>query len=393
MSNKYSIVEVNNKKTERAFLLLPVKLYENEKNWIRPLDNDIKDVFNLNKNKSFRHGEAIHWILVDQNEKTIGRVAAFYEKKKTGKNNLPTGGMGFFECINDQDCAFMLFNKCKEWLNEKGMQAMDGPVNFGNRDRWWGLLVDGFYEPNYCMPYNFGYYQDFFENYGFKNYFNQYTYNASILNAEFNDAVLERAERISRDPDYTFSHFNGKDYKRLAEECRIIYNNAWTKFQGVKEMRSAQAIAIINGLKPVLDKRLFWFGYHQGKPIAFLIIIPELNQIIKHLNGKMNLLGKIKFLYYKKIIKTVDKALGILFGIVQEYQSKGIDGAIVMAFAKVAFRKDFPYKNLEMNWIGDFNPSMMKIVEQIGGKIRKTHITYRYLFDRNIPFKRASKVN
>jgi hypothetical protein len=121
-------------------------------------------------------------------------------------------------------------------------------------------------------------------------------------------------------------------------------------------------------------------------------MVPDVNQIAKHLNGKLNLWGKIKFLYYKKF-KPPEKILGLIFGVVPEHQGKGVEGGLVMAFGDIALQKKFPYKHLELNWIGDFNPSMMKVAEQIGAQIRKTHVTYRYLFDPSKPFKRMKKVN
>ncbi len=141
----YQIIEVTDKNTRCEFLLLPVKLYKNDKSYIRPLDQDIEKVFDPDKNKLFRQGECIRWILIDNNRNTIGRVAAFIDHKSALKNEQPTGGMGFFDCVDNKEAAFLLFNKCREWLNSKGMEAMDGPVNFGERDRWWGCLVEGFY--------------------------------------------------------------------------------------------------------------------------------------------------------------------------------------------------------------------------------------------------------
>src|SRR5699024_7027135 len=143
------IIEVKDKRTQKEFLQLPVRLYKNDKNWIRPLDKDIEKVFDPEENKFFQHGECTRWILM-KNGEVIGRVAAFIDRKTAFTFEQPTGGMGFFECIDDQEAAFKLFDTCKTWLEERDMEAMDGPINFGDRLNWWGLLVNGFYEPNYC---------------------------------------------------------------------------------------------------------------------------------------------------------------------------------------------------------------------------------------------------
>ncbi|MBS3807189.1 MAG: hypothetical protein KGY60_06760 [Bacteroidales bacterium] len=393
MSNKYKIVEVDSPKREREFIMLPVRLYKNEKNFIRPLDQDIEEVFDPNKNKFFRNGEAIRWLLLDDQDRTAGRVAAFIDRKTAFKNDQPTGGMGFFECIQDQEAAFMLFDQCKKWLEDRDMEAMDGPINFGDRDRWWGLLVDGFdYEPNYCMPYNFAYYQNFFEAYGFKNFFNQYTYYREIKKEGLQPVIEEKAERIRRNPKYRFEHLDRKNLIKYTEDFRDIYNRAWSKYAGVKKITRAHAMALMKSLKPILDEKLMLFAYYGDDPIAFFLMVPDANQIIKHLNGRMHLLAKLKFLYYKKF-QPPKKVLGLIFGVVPEHQGKGVEGGLVMAFGDVALTGNFPYKHLELNWIGDFNPTMMKVAEQIGATILKTHVTYRYLFDRNKPFKREKKVS
>ena len=393
MSKNYKIVEVDSPKRIQEFLKLPVRLYRNEKNYIRPLDQDIEDVFDPNKNKFFRNGEACRWLLLDEKDRVIGRVAAFVDKKTAHKNEQPTGGMGFFECIEDQEGAFMLFDQCKQWLEQRDMEAMDGPINFGDRDRWWGLLVDGFdYEPNYCMPYNFPYYKTFFEAYGFRNFFNQYTYYREIKKEGLDPIIERKAERIRSNPKYHFEHLDRKNLEKYTEDFRDIYNRAWVRYSGVKKITTAHAKALMRSLKPILDERLMIFTYYGDDPIAFFLMVPDANQIVKHLNGSMNLISKLKFLYYKKFNPPI-KALGLIFGVVPEHQGKGVEGGLVMAFGDIALKPNFPYKHLQLNWIGDFNPTMMKIAEQIGARIIKTHVTYRYLFDRTKPFKREKKVN
>ena len=168
------LIEVTTPQLAKEFLLVNVELNKNNPTYIRPLDKDINDVFDKKKNKTFRFGEVISWILKDEDGKFIGRIAAFTNKKYKNKgDDVPVGGIGFFDCINDQAAADMLFDVAKHWLMQKGMEAMDGPINFGERDRWWGLVVKGFDPPMYCMNYNPPYYQQLFENYGFKNFFNQ----------------------------------------------------------------------------------------------------------------------------------------------------------------------------------------------------------------------------
>jgi len=141
------LTEVTQERHIREFLQLPLRIYQNDPNFIRPLDDDIEQVFDKERNEGFKTGNCIRWILQDEDNRTIGRIAAFYNNDPSVTNEQPTGGVGFFECINNQEAAFLLFETAKTWLQKQGMEAMDGPINFGPRDRWWGLLADGFYPP------------------------------------------------------------------------------------------------------------------------------------------------------------------------------------------------------------------------------------------------------
>lgn len=381
--------EVKDAKSRQEFLQLPVRLYKSDPNWIRPLDQDVEAVFDPKKNKYFRNGECIRWLLRNESGEVIGRVAAFINQKTAKKEKQPTGGMGFFECINDQQAANMLFDACRDWLQEGGMEAMDGPINFGDRDRWWGLQISGQeHEPNYCMPHHHSYYQTLFENYGFQLYFKQFTYGRKV-HMDVTPKMRERAERILKDPSFSFRHLEKNKLEKYTEDFRQVYNKAWAKHGGVPEMPLSQARSIMKKLKPIMDPKVMWFGYHNDEPIAFFISLPELNQIFKHFNGQLHWLNKLRFLYYK-LTKKCDKMLGIVFGVAPAFQGKGVESAIALACTRYVWSGNSPYKILEMNWIGDFNPKMIRVVEQVGAEVYKTHHTYRYLFDRTKEFERAT---
>ena len=388
-----TIKEVRSKHDIKEFIMLPVRLYKNSPHWIRPLDADIESVFDKDKNKAFRHGECCRWILQNDNGETIGRVAAFVNQK-TGKkgNDQPTGGMGLFECIEDKNAAFQLFDQCKNWLVARGMEAMDGPINFGNRDRWWGLLVDGFdRDPNYQCNYNFPYYQEFFESYGFKIYFKQLTFARKVMDP-LSQKLEAKAIRLASNPDYTFRHLQKSEIGKLAEYIRTAYNRAWATRAETPELTMQQAKLIVKQMKPIMDHRLLYFGFYKGDPVSFYLSLPEINQIFKYVNGKLDWIGKLKFLWHK-LLKTNRKAFGILFGIVPEHQGKGLDGAMVLNAREVLQVKYRRYDEYEMNWIGDFNPKMIIVVEQVGAEVCKTHHTYRKLFDESKPFKRHPILN
>lgn len=383
------IVEVSTPAQIREFLDLPVRLYRNEPNWIRPLDKDIENVFDRDKNKTFRHGDCIRWIMYDDGGQCIGRVAAFVNQKTAYKgNDQPTGGIGFFECINDRNAAFALFDQCRAWLQSRGMEAMDGPINFGSRDRWWGLLIEGFdKEPNYQCNYNFPYYQAFFEEYGFKVYFYQLTFGRKVKEP-LTPRLAEKAAIATADPNYEFRHIRKSEISKLPDYLLQVYNKAWANRFENPELSRQQAQLIVKQMKPIMDVKLLYFGFYKGEPVSFFLSLPEINQVFKYVNGKLDLIGKIKFLWHQ-LRRTNRKAFGILFGVVPEHQAKGLDGAMVMAARKVLQDEYNRYDEYEMNWIGDFNPRMINVVQQVGASVTKRHATYRKLFDETRPFRRA----
>ena len=169
---------VNSPETQKEFLEFLARLFRNEKNYIRPLDKDIEEVFNPNKNKFFRNGTCERFLFKNAENQTVGKVAVFVNPKYEQK--LKTGGIGFFDCIDDQETANFIFDFSKNWLMERGKEAMDGPINFGERDKFWGLLIEGFHEPLYGMNFHAPYYQKLFENYGFQIYFNQLCYGRKV---------------------------------------------------------------------------------------------------------------------------------------------------------------------------------------------------------------------
>jgi hypothetical protein len=381
------ILEVTTPAQAKEFLEMAVRLYKSEQNWIRPLDKDIEGLFHPDTNKLFKQGgKAKRWLLLNEKGESIGRVAAFLNPK--WKESQPTGGLGFFECIDDVSAAYLLFDTAKDWLASEGMEAMDGPVNFGERDKWWGLLVDGYTEPNYGMPWNFPYYRHFFESYGFQIYFKQFTYMRPVRGTGFDNKMIERAKLIQDNPDFEFRHIKGKELLEKAPQYFMeVYNKAWSRQMG-KTITLREAQMMFGKMKPIIDPRLIYFGFFKGEPISFFINIPEINQIFKHVNGRMDLWGKIKFLWYKTF-SPPNKMLGLVFGVVPDFHGKGVESAMIMTYnEQFARHESFPYKTIEMNWIGDFNPKMMRVCEQLNATIYKTHHTYRYLFDRSKPFER-----
>jgi GNAT superfamily N-acetyltransferase len=381
------LIAVTDKNTHKRFLEVTDIIYKNDTNYIPHIRQDVEKVFDLKKNKLFRlGGEVIRWIMVDHKNQLIGRVAAFVHPKTSKAGKYKIGGLGFFECINNQDAAFILFNRCKEWLMERGMQGMDGPVNFGERDQFWGLLTENFTAaPSYAMNYNPPYYQAFFDAYGFKNYFNQFVYWRDIL-VPAQEIFVKKASMLASDSNYAFRSMRGESLETIAVNFLEVYNSAWGGHEGFKNMRKEQATATINSMKVIMDKDILIFAFYKEKPIGFYLNIPELNEFFKYVNGNLNWLGKLKFMYRLKFGKR-KTMLGIVFGVSREFQGKGIESALIKCAEEVIVPLN-RYNETILTWIGDFNPRMIKVIENLGTELYRTLVTYRILFDDSLVFER-----
>ncbi|WP_038030671.1 hypothetical protein [Thermonema rossianum] len=381
-------VKPQDKRLVKLFLDAHKLINQQDPNWICPLDKDIEAVFDPKQNPAHSHGECTRWVLLDDTGKPIGRVAAFVnEHTKWLSNKQATGGLGFFDCIDNQEAANCLFDTCRRWLEARGIQAMDGPINFGERDRWWGLLVEGFHPPNYQQNYNPPYYRRLFEAYGFQNYFEQYTYGRPV--GSVNDALHARANRIFSNEAYRFEKLNKKKLDSYVHAFTQVYNQSFAVIEDVPPLSEAETYTLMRSIMPIIDERLVWFAFYRDTPIGMMVMLPEVNELFKHLHGKFNFWAKLKFMYYKMNMRRYCKRMtGLVFGIVPRFQGRGIDAALISCIESEALKPTFPYEWVELNWIGDFNPPMRRIVEDMDFKVHKKHITYRKIFDPNIPFER-----
>lgn len=375
------IIEVKDSKTIKEFLNLPYKIYQNDKNWIPHLKQDIEKVFNPEQNKAHANGKVIRWILKDNNQ-TIGRVAAFINNEEASN-----GGIGFFECINNQKAANTLFDTSKEWLTKNNAELMDGSINFGEKNMFWGVLTENFTEPNsYSMNYNPAYYNELFKVYGFEIYYNQLMYKRD-LETPVREVFLRKYNRIIEDKDYKIENVKNLSLNQIADNFKTVYNAAWGGHDGFKDMHQNTARKIMSTLKPIYDPEIMIFVYYKNKPIAFYINIPELNEIFKYINGNLNWLGKLKFVYHKWR-KTPKTMVGIVFGVDKAFQSKGVEGAMIK-WSQLHIANKTQYNKTVLTWIGDFNPKMLKVCDNLGATVYRKYATYRFLFDREKPFTRC----
>lgn len=370
------IIHINQPALAKDFLETPKLLYKNDARYISPLDGEIEKIFDPKKNPFFAHGKCIRWVLKNDDGKLIGRIAAFINEKKANNYEQPTGGIGFFECIDDKNAANLLFDTAKDWLQKNGMMAMDGPINFGENDSFWGLLVEGFTVPSYGMNYNFPYYLKFFEDYGFETEYEQLT-NHVNLTIPFPERFTKIANWVAKKPGYSFEHFDKKNSNKYIADLMEIYNDGWQDFENFVPIKRETLVESFKSMEPIMDENLIWFAYINGEPASFVVIIPDANQMIKGFNGKLGISEKIKFAYRRWL--GVTRMRAIVMGTKKAYQKHGLEAALIIKLGEYVLPKN-QYKELELSWVGDFNEKMIAIHEATGATMGKKHLTMRKVF-------------
>ncbi|MEZ4847783.1 MAG: GNAT family N-acetyltransferase [Bacteroidia bacterium] len=390
------IKEVIDSQSRKAFLDFPRQLYANTPEWVCPPDLEIEQIFNPKKNVFFRHGKATRWILKGKENQILGRIAAFINEKKAFQGPIKTGGIGFFECADNQDAADQLFDTAKTWLEKHGMEAMDGPVNFGENDRYWGLMVEGFEQPAFGMPFHLPYYQKLFEDYGFKVFFRQVSKELDLT-----EPLPERFQKIGewvrQKEGVKFIHANHDNIPFFAEGFKTIYNDAWQFHENFTPVNDEQVKQIVKDFKPLLISCFMPMALVHDEPAAFIVCIPDLNQIFKPLQGKLNLMDKLQFLWRKRNEFVWYRKRGILtrgrvviMGVRPRFQKYGLESGLIISSINEA--RELGFQKIELSWVGDFNPKMQRLLSATGARQSAVHHTYRYVFDEDISFERSGQI-
>jgi len=376
-------IAIVTEKNEKDFFQAALNIYENDENWVAPLNGDVLGFFYSGNKPREKKCNFQLWVLYE-NKIPVGRISAFLPVKKPKANEIKAGGIGFFDCINSQEAANMLFNVAVDWLKAENMQAVDANTVPGENFNHWGVLVDGFIPQAYGMPYNKEYYKELFENYGFQNYFEQYSYHID-LQKPFPQRHIDFAQRVIDSGDFDFKHLDFKQTDKFVDDVTTVFNEVWSYFHADHtKVERKEFEKMFKAMKPIVNPKLVWFVYKDGRPIGMEVCLPDLNQVIKPFKGKLNLFNSLKLV---SKIKKVKRARVIVFGVHPDYQRIGVTHALYVKM--LGGLREAGVTELEMSWVGDYNQTVNRIYRYLGNShLAKTHITYRYMIDKNCKFER-----
>jgi hypothetical protein len=363
------IERVVDKKQLNDFIMLPWRIYEGNRCWVPPLINEVKETLSLDENPFWKHARRDLYLAYGDNG-PVGRIAAIVDDNHINFHEERVGFFGFFECINDQEHADALWEKARDWLRAEGMQTMRGPVNPSMNDEN-AFLLEGFDMPaTVMMPYTPKYYLELAENYGLKKAKDMY---ALIKYAK--DGIPDRIEkmirRIKARTGVTIRHFDMKEFGRDAQFLKDIYNAAWEKNWGFVPMTDDEMNLAAKKLKQFVDPELVLFAEIDGKPIGVSVTVPDINQVLIKLNGRMGLVEIAKFLYYKRRITGVRSLIG---GVMKQYRESGIIAVLYYESERANVRLGYDW--CELGWNLEDNDLINKFDIAIGGKIYKKYRIY-----------------
>lgn len=366
-----NIEEVDGAGSKNEFIRFPWKVYQGNPHWVPPLKSEVKFLLNEEKNPFFHHAEAACF-LARRNGKTVGRIAAIIDRNHINIHNEQAGFFGYFECLPDSAVARKLLDTAAGWLKERGIEIMRGPMNPSTNNEC-GFLVEGFDSPPMIMmTYTPAYYLDYMERCGLTKARDLYAYIVIVRDVAAGGRLEKLASAVkARVPGLTVRPANMKQFQREVESVKEIYNSAWSHNWGFVPMTDAETGSMAKRLKPLIVPELMIMAEVNGKPAAFFVAVPDYNQVLGKINGRLGPVGLAKFLWYSRKISDIRV---ITMGVKEEYRKKGIEGLLYLESFKAAVKKG--YERAEMSWILEDNVLVQRGCELMGGKLYKKYRIY-----------------
>ena len=365
------IIAVEGGSELKDFINLPWRIYAGYPNWVPPLKKEVRRMLDPHKHPFWEFSERILF-LARRGSETVGRIAGIIDRHNNEVHNEKMGIWGFFECADDQEAAAALFSSVETWVRQKGMTFMRGPLSPSTNYET-GLLIEGFdLPPVLMMAYTPPYYPRLVEACG-------YSKEKDLLAFLIDDAYqlpewMDRlAERISQKKGIHIRRFLPKEEDAEFALIREIYNASWAGNWGFVPLSENEMRDIQKSVMPFADPDLAFFIYYEDEPVAVCVIFPDINPLLKRLNGRIGLLGLLKYLLYRREIKGLRC---LMFGIKEKYRQLGIP---MLAFHHIyeIGRKQKKYQYLEMGWTLEDNESINSLVEEAGGKRYKKYRIFR----------------
>jgi GNAT superfamily N-acetyltransferase len=365
------VVPVTSRSDLKAFIGLPWRIYQDDPNWVPPLIGEMEKVLDRTKHPFHQHAEIVYFI-ARRNDEVVGRITASINHLANEFHEEKVGNFGFFECIDDQVVARALLDTAYEWVRERGMTTIVGPMNFSTNDEFSspGILIDGFDTPPVVlMSHNPPYYAGLIEACGYTKSKDLLSYWCDMT--EVSERLVRGIERLGRGQNVTLRTLDIKNLDAEVARIKEIYNSAWERNWGFVPMTDAEFDYMAKSIKPIINPRLCVIAEIEGEPVGFALQLPDYNVAFKHMNGRMVPFGWAKFLWYKRRIRHTRV---ITMGVKPAHRKKGIDSMLIVQLHVESAKFDMPRG--ECSWILEDNMPMRRGLERINGVVYKTYRVY-----------------
>ncbi|MGD8541671.1 MAG: hypothetical protein PVI39_05220 [Desulfobacteraceae bacterium] len=350
------------------FVRFPWQIYKDDPYWVPPLIRDVKFKLDRSRHPFFDHARMALFTAC-RGERILGRIAAVMDARHNQFHQERTGFFGMFECIRDFDAAQALLAAAEGWCRDQGMDRIRGPVNLSMNDEC-GFLLEGFdASPVIMMPYNPPYYLEFCERCGFEKAKDLYAYLKGEVGVVGRIAKL--VERVRKKEHVVVRPIDMRHFNREVAIIKEIYNAAWELNWGFVPMTDREMNLMAKALKPIAEPELVLIAEVGGQPVGVSITLPDYNQVLKRLNGRLGPINLLKFLYHRRKITGLR---GVLFGLKKEYRRTGIN--VVMYYETEMRGARLGYRWCEMSWNLEDNHLINRFDEAIGGKLYKKYRIY-----------------
>ena len=365
------IKPVQTKKDLKQFIMLPFKLYKNDPHWVAPLIMDQKNFFNPKKNPYYEHSE-VQLFVAEKAGEIVGRISAQTNTQHNKFHEDKIGFFGFFECINEQEVADKLISAASEWIKQKGMDTLRGPMNFSTNDEC-GLLVNGFESsPFVLMTHNPPYYLELLNNTGLEKSMDLLAY---LIPKRPTPERLQRVvDKLQKRGRFTVRELSSKNKKELRKDLEIVftvYTKAWERNWGFVPMTEKEFFHLIDSMIDVVRPEFFYLAFVEDEPAGFYVALPDYNQLLKKVKGRLFPFGIFHLLFGQNKITAMRV---ITMGVIKEFQGRGIDTVFYTKnFQMANSHKKLNIENAEMSWILETNTMMNRIASNLGGWVHKTY--------------------
>jgi len=362
------IHRVTSRRDMDRFVRLPWRIYQEDNHWVPPLMKDVRFKLDRTRHPFFEHAE-MDLFLASRNKQVLGRIAAIVDHRYNEYHREQTGNFGMFECIEEYNVARSLFSTAEKWCQNQGMNRIRGPMNLSMNDEC-GCLLEGYdSDPVIMMPYNPGYYLQFLERYGFVKAKDLYAYLKNDIGVP--GRIEKLVERVKKKENLVVRPVNMKQLQRELEIIIDIYNDAWKVNWGFVPMTEKEMRLMARELKPIVEPELVLIAEVNGQPVGVSITVPDVNQVLKKLNGKLWPTGFFRFLFLKKKITGLR---ALVFGMKKDYRRTAISTVLYYETEKAGAR--LGYRWCEMSWNLEDNTLINRFDEAVGGKLYKKYRIY-----------------